>query len=89
MTAPIVPTVHGNGTSREALMEQRGDALRAIRATLEALTQMAPNARDYPDGGYSEAVTQHVARVAAIKDVGLSIEAERQAIFDSRREARS
>ena len=87
MTSPIVPTVHVNGTSREALMAQRSDAIRALHVARKALAEAAPNARDFPSGGYPEAVTQHEQRLDAITKVIRSIDAERQAIFASRREA--
>ena len=82
-----VPTVHTNGTSREALMEQRSDAIRALHAAERALREMAPHGRDFPSGGLSEAMGQHERRVDSLRRLRASIEAERQAIFATRKGA--
>lgn len=46
MTTPIV---NSNGTSREALSDERIDAIRAIHAAREALCAITIHGRDYPD----------------------------------------
>lgn len=78
MATPILPIVHRNGTSRDALIAERAEAGRAVRAALIALGEMAPNARDYyPEPGlFERARAQHDARVAALRAVYDGIEAE-------------
>src|SRR6266568_3829725 len=46
-TAPILPVIHRNGTSREALLEGACEVGNAIRQALEMLARHAPNQRDY------------------------------------------
>lgn len=41
------PTVHLNGTSGEALLEQITDASNAISTAIDGLANASPNARDY------------------------------------------
>ena len=62
------PVIHRNGTSREALMEQYLDARNAVEDAIVALGKAAPNGRDYypVEGAFSEAVTEHAARVNAL-----------------------
>lgn len=72
------PTVHLNGTSREALLDSYEQAGRAIDAALLALSDASPNARDYypqGDGAFQTAVAQHRARYDALWAVKLEIEA--------------
>jgi len=46
-TTPTLPTIHLDGTSAVALYEQAVAACRALRAALDAVSEAAPNARDY------------------------------------------
>lgn len=65
----ILPTIHLNGSSPEALLDQNMAAGRAIQAALTALQAAAPNARDYyPQGGdaYATELREHTDRVAAL-----------------------
>jgi len=41
------PNVNMNGTSRESLVDQRRDVMRALLRAQEALKHMAPHGRDY------------------------------------------
>lgn len=43
----IVPTVHLNGTSREALIEELQDAISALDIARGAMRSAWPNPRDY------------------------------------------
>lgn len=64
-----VPTVHLNGTSREALVEENMKALAAVHAAFEAVRGAAPNARDYyvqSSTAFNEARKQHVERLLAL-----------------------
>jgi hypothetical protein len=44
--APL-PTVHLNGTSREALLRQQLDVIRALQNAKRVICENAPHARDY------------------------------------------
>ena len=45
------PTVHLNGTSKEALLDQYHTVISALRVALEAMVDAEPHARDYyPQG---------------------------------------
>jgi len=68
----MVPTVHLNGTSREALLEQVNTAYAAVWEALTALSAAWPNGRDYypqGDAAYSEAVAEWDARAAKLRSV--------------------
>jgi hypothetical protein len=82
--AVILPVVHMNGTSRDVLLEQRLAAGSKIRQALQALGEMAPNARDYypVPGRWEQAVAQHARRAAMLREVLGEIEAEALAIAD-------
>jgi|TARA_R110000765_G_scaffold351331_1_gene441317 hypothetical protein len=66
---PQAPIVNLNGTSKDALMEQVGDARSAIDDALKALALATPHGRDYQtasEGAYALAAAQHRDRVAAL-----------------------
>ena len=66
---PQAPIVNLNGTSKDALMEQVGNARSAIDDALKALTLATPHGRDYQtasEGAYRLAAAQHRDRVAAL-----------------------
>jgi hypothetical protein len=68
-----VPSVHLNGTSRDALIRQLLDAHDALRQAVETMQDGAPHARDYytqadPDA-FTKARNAHFARLAKIEDV--------------------
>ena len=64
------PTVHLNGTSREALLEGYIDCVNAVRHAVEVCQKNAPNARDYYLGaGWPAAQTEHEARLAKMESV--------------------
>lgn len=68
----IKPTVHLNGTSRDALFEANVEAAGAIRRALAKLRDAAPNARDfYPQGpdAFATAQRQHNARAESLRAV--------------------
>ena len=74
----MVPTIHLNGTSREALLEQVCNAGHAARILADALSEMAPNGRDYyPQGdhAYPQARAEHDARLNALTAVQQDLEA--------------
>jgi hypothetical protein len=72
------PTIHLNGTSKEALLEQQLAAIKALRAATDALSAAAPHGRDYYVQGplaFTVARDEHVARLTKITEVIREIEA--------------
>lgn len=77
------PTVHLNGTSKEALCEDYCAAGTALRVAIDALVACSPHGRDYyvqdgvfPCGGaFKRASSEHSARLQALKTVLLDIQA--------------
>jgi hypothetical protein len=77
------PTVHLNGTSKTALLEQIEVAHAALRNAEQALAEMTPNGRDYyPQGPNAiyEALTEHRARQQKVTDVRVELERLAEAI---------
>jgi len=74
----VMPIVHMNGTSRRELTNLRYNAAHKIREALEALSEMAPNGRDYyPEPGRLEqALEQHLRRVRMLTALQKEIDAE-------------
>lgn len=70
------PTLHLNGTSRNALAEGYQAALDALNAAVSALEATAPNGRDYypqGDGALTEASREHLDRITALNKVRAEI----------------
>lgn len=66
------PTVHLNGTSRDALLESYCEAINALHEAGRKLAAAYPNARDYyvqGDEATAGAMKQHEARLAKLKEV--------------------
>jgi hypothetical protein len=66
------PTIHLNGTSPGELTHTLQAASDLLWATIKAVTDTAPNARDYyPQGpaAYGDALTEHIGRVQRLTDV--------------------
>jgi hypothetical protein len=83
---PVLPVIHLNGTSREALIQDRVKVGRAVNAALEALMQACPNGRDYypVDGLMQRAMAQHERRVAVLRGLIAEIYAEIDGIDEAR-----
>lgn len=73
----MIPTIHLNGTSKEALMEQIQNAYSKIHEAERALCEAAPNGRDYYPQDKSpgeqpalyRALDEHFARLQKLRDV--------------------
>lgn len=82
-TSPEItlPTIHLNGTSREALVDMYEAAVRALYDAAEALDMSAPNGRDYythaTADALSKASAEHRSRVARLAGIRLELEALR------------
>ena len=79
----IVPTVHLNGTSKNALLEQRQKAWDAINKAFWALNEGCPNARDFyvqDDGAFTRAANRHRARLDQLKAISDELLEEYEAI---------
>ncbi len=67
------PTIHLNGTSKNALIEQYSQACMAIQRAIRAMCEASPHGRDYyPQGPdtYRQANDEHLARIKKLEDVG-------------------
>lgn len=64
--APTAPTINLNGSHGPTLVEQWGDAAKAIYAAAEALQAVLPHGRDYPQSGSMEARARHLTHMAAL-----------------------
>jgi hypothetical protein len=67
-----LPTIHLNGTSKAALLDGYLDAVSAVFAATEALSEAAPNARDYypqGDDAFKQAQDEHNARMMKLNSV--------------------
>ena len=67
----ILPTIHRNGTSASALLEQACGACNAARGLLKALIEAVPNGRDYylRDGAFEVARREYEARAQAARGI--------------------
>lgn len=80
------PTIHLNGTSRDALLEQARAVSDALYRVLGALSDAHPNARDYypqGDGAYTRAADEWLAQckqISAMRDVWI---ARQESIMDA------
>ena len=81
----LIPTIHLNGTTGEALLEQYTSAAHAVQKAIDAVCDAGPNARDYyvqgPDAGLA-AQREHEARVKALKTVRDELAAIMEGIQD-------
>jgi hypothetical protein len=78
MTTLLTPTVHLNGTSREELLDQLGNALTALHVATLVLGKAAPNGRDYYPQGEKViygALYQHKLRLQKLQEVIAELEA--------------
>jgi len=85
------PTIHLNGTSGEALLDQATSAAQALREALEAMGRAAPNARDYYVQGpeaFPLADDAHDARCAAVRALIAEYEELAEALADALDERR-
>ena len=84
---PILPIVHHNGTSQEALLNGACEIGSALRHVLDALVTHAPNQRDYyPDPDrWQLAIKQQVRRVDTIRALYQELQAEAEGIADDLR----
>lgn len=66
----MIPTVHLNGTSKDALLDQLTEAKRALYIALGKMVDAAPNGRDYYTQGnqaFSQATLEYAERTDAIR----------------------
>lgn len=71
------PTIHLNGTSREALLEGYVTAISAVNDAMAKLAAAAPNGRDYypqGTGALTEAQQEHEARAAKLRSVAAELQ---------------
>ena len=81
----MIPTVHRNGTSREALVEQMRGAADAVDQAIQALQETTPNRRDYyPQGeqALELACEEYRQRLLAVRQVHADLMLLWQGIVD-------
>jgi len=69
---PIVPYVHLNGTSREALLDQLREAKTAVEAARDAVGSAGPHGRDYyviSATAFDQAQRDHQSRMERLTSV--------------------
>lgn len=74
MSAQAKPLIHLNGTPASRLLEEYREASQAVREAVAALTETAPNQRDYypyadGDAQWRLAVAEHNGRLVALQAV--------------------
>ena len=78
-----VPTIHLNGTSKDALIESYCEAIDALHEAGRKIAAAYPNARDYyvqgPDAACA-AMRQHELRLEKLKSIVTELETMVQAI---------
>jgi len=77
------PTIHTNGTSRDALLDDACTVVNAIVLAIDAACSRGPNARDYypqGDGAFEKARAEHDSRIARLVEVRKEYEAIAEAI---------
>jgi hypothetical protein len=73
----MLPTVHLNGTSKEALLDGYCDALTALHGAVSKVQAAGPNGRDYyPQGdkAIQTAMAEHEARLTKLREIITEIE---------------
>ena len=68
----VVPIVHLNGSGLDSLMEACLDQITAIDEAIAVMRQNTPHGRDYyplGDAAHTQAVEQHMARIAKLQSV--------------------
>jgi hypothetical protein len=83
MSNLAIPTIHLNGTSKDALLEGYCNAIDALHEAGRNVAAAYPNLRDYyvqgPDAGRI-AVEQHEARMTKLREVIRELETIAEAI---------
>jgi hypothetical protein len=70
MQDTIIPIIHLNGTSREALLDGYLGVYKALKISIDKIYDAAPNGRDYyiyGEGAFEKARKQHEDRVNKLK----------------------
>jgi hypothetical protein len=81
------PTIHLNGTSKQSLLEALSTALTALCVAQNAVSDCAPNARDYypqGDGAFAQANREHIARLERLHGLRSELREIADAIDESR-----
>ena len=78
----LLPRVHGGGTSREDLVDQKLTARTALAQAQQDLRAAIPHARDYPGAPYSYNAARelHRERMTFLGDLWAELECEAFAI---------
>lgn len=74
----MLPSIHINGTSRDALAESYFEALTSIEYAMDAIKYAAPHGRDYyPQGpdAMSQAGDEHILRMKSLEKIAAELRA--------------
>lgn len=85
-TAIIKPTIHMNGTSKDALLKDLLEVLEALRKAQDALQKAGPNGRDYyPQGDHAlrQAQAEHRERMVKLNQIYSEIEQLAEHVSDA------
>jgi len=78
-----IPTIHLNGTSREALVEGYAEAIHALHEAGRKVAAAYPNGRDYyvqEPGAFGVAQRQHETRMNKLREIIKELETIAEAI---------
>jgi hypothetical protein len=85
MPATVFPTVHMNGTSKRALIEDYAASARALHHAINLMAAAAPNGRDYyPQGAEAirVAMREHQERIIKLQNIVRELEKIGEHIVD-------
>jgi hypothetical protein len=77
------PTIHLNGTSKQELLDQYLNVLKALKAASDALCEAAPHGRDYYPQGDAVIITatnEHCVRIRKLAEIEVEIRQIAEAI---------
>lgn len=83
-----VPTIHMNGTHPDTLLDDICSARDKVREAITALSQCAPNGRDYYQQGieaFAKARDEHIARLKHLHDICAELGEIAETIVDASR----
>lgn len=70
----IYPTVHLNGTSKDALLDPIGEVMGSLVTAINSMPTISPNARDY-NGDFNRAASEHADRIRRLNEIYSELDA--------------
>lgn len=84
----LVPTVHLNGTSKDALVSGFAAVIGDLNSALESMAAAAPNARDYyvqNPAAFQRATREHTERMEKLREVRADLRAIWEAVVEQQK----